>query len=567
MTASGVPWFVASTRVAQCSTPDAGIIGRRPATVKLLHPLPPRVARFLALAILAAWVVQMTVLVRSAFRDSTVLAADLARYGTGAQWKGVYYKGQKVGFMVGQTSPVDDGYELREEGELRMLLFGTTASTRLRTVVRVDRDFAVRSFSFSLDPGTGPIEIAGRLEGARLELDVKRASGTRHETRTLSEKPALSLNLPRQLAAAGLRPGLKRTVMAFDPATLRNAPMQVAIEAREVVWSAGRPVPAFRVRSEFEGVTSTSWVTDVGEVVKEESPMGLVVVRETRERATALAVPGDVRGDMLEAAAVVPSKQRRIDDRTRVDLLRVRLYGADLAGLDLQGAGQTLEGDVLEIRRPAADFPPGPADPGAQVFVRPETFIESDAPEILAAAQEAVRGVAGDRERGERLVRRVNAMLEKKPTVGLPSALEVLRTRVGDCNEHTALYVAMARALGIPARVAVGLVYVEGAFYYHAWPEIYLSEKADRGLWVAVDPTLGEFPADATHIRLARGGLDRQAAVMPLIGRLKLDMLDVQLQEGAVPILVGRATPDARPLALDLPRHDASGPNCWSRPR
>jgi transglutaminase-like putative cysteine protease len=50
-------------------------------------------------------------------------------------------------------------------------------------------------------------------------------------------------------------------------------------------------------------------------------------------------------------------------------------------------------------------------------------------------------------------------MLDKKPTVSLPSAREVLRTKVGDCNEHTALYVAMARAAGLPARIAVGLAY------------------------------------------------------------------------------------------------------------
>ncbi len=85
-------------------------------------------------------------------------------------------------------------------------------------------------------------------------------------------------------------------------------------------------------------------------------------------------------------------------------------------------------------------------------------------------------GVTGTRARAEKLTRYVNALLDKKPTVSLPSAREVLRTKVGDCNEHTALYVAMARALGIPARIAVGLVYIHGAFYYHAWPEVYLDE-------------------------------------------------------------------------------------------
>ena len=132
-------------------------------------------------------------------------------------------------------------------------------------------------------------------------------------------------------------------------------------------------------------------------------------------------------------------------------------------------------------------------------------------------------------------------MLDKKPTVSLPSAREVLRTRVGDCNEHTALYVAMARALGIPARIAVGLAFVrgvQGAFYYHAWPEVYI-EEGGRGLWLPVDPTFNQFPADATHVRLARGGLDKQTAIVPMIGRLRIEVLDIDLDPGATPILVG----------------------------
>ncbi len=80
----------------------------------------------------------------------------------------------------------------------------------------------------------------------------------------------------------------------------------------------------------------------------------------------------------------------------------------------------------------------------------------------------------------------------------------------------------MARAVGMPSRIAVGLAFVRGAFYYHAWPEIYIDEGAARGFWLPVDPTFNQFPADATHFRLARGGLDKQAAIIPLIGRIKI---------------------------------------------
>jgi transglutaminase-like putative cysteine protease len=134
----------------------------------------------------------------------------------------------------------------------------------------------------------------------------------------------------------------------------------------------------------------------------------------------------------------------------------------------------------------------------------------------------------------------------------------VLRTKVGDCNEHTALYVAMARALGIPARIAVGLVYIHGAFYYHAWPEVYLAEPDGRGLWLPVDPTLNQFPADATHLRLVRGGLDKQTAILPLIGRLKIDVLDVELAPNANPILVGKQAPDIGALAIAIPRRESA---------
>jgi transglutaminase-like putative cysteine protease len=145
--------------------------------------------------------------------------------------------------------------------------------------------------------------------------------------------------------------------------------------------------------------------------------------------------------------------------------------------------------------------------------------------------------------------------------VSLPSALEVLRTKVGDCNEHTVLYVALARSLGIPARINVGLVYVRGAFYYHAWPEVYLDEGRGRGLWLPVDPTFNQFPADATHLRLARGGLDRQTAILPLIGRVKMAVLQVDVKPGSTPILVGRADTDAQPLSIPIPRRQDCG--CW----
>jgi transglutaminase-like putative cysteine protease len=536
-------------------------------------PLPRSLTRPVSVLFVVAWVASMAVLVNRSYlqASATNLATDLARYGSNAQWRGVYYRGEKIGFTVSQTVPTGDGFELQEDGRLQMSLLGASTAAALHTAARVDSNFALRSFDFSLNPGTGAVVVRGRVEPiagagtrARLVIAITSAGRTRTETRELDAIPVLSQNFSRLLASGRLTAGSRQQWTIFDPATLRNQPVTVDIGNREIVRNAGeRPMPAFRVEMAYQGLHTTSWITDTGDVVREESPLGLITVRESVDRAQTLSVPGRVQTDLLQAAAVVPAMRQRIDEPRDVRRLRLELDGADLTNADLQGAGQTVRGSTIELTD-AQTLEAGPADVDADEYLKPEPLIESDAPEIRAEAEKAIAGAAGTRARAEKLTRYVNALLDKKPTVSLPSALEVLRTKVGDCNEHTALYVAMARSIGIPARIAVGLTYVRGisgAFYYHAWPEVYIDEGSGRGLWLPVDPTLNEFPADATHVRLARGGLDKQASILPLIGRIKMKVLDMTLDENATPILVGQPS-DLSPI-LRSPAQQANEDCCW----
>jgi transglutaminase-like putative cysteine protease len=153
------------------------------------------------------------------------------------------------------------------------------------------------------------------------------------------------------------------------------------------------------------------------------------------------------------------------------------------------------------------------------IYLDAEPLLETKSPEIVALARR-LRGPEPDpRVVAERINRWVYDSLAKEINVGVPSALGTLRARVGDCNEHTQLYVALARAAGIPARVAAGLAYLDGKFYYHAWPEVWLER------WVAVDPTFGQFPADASHLRFTVGGLGRQAELLRLMGALQIAVL------------------------------------------
>jgi len=92
-------------------------------------------------------------------------------------------------------------------------------------------------------------------------------------------------------------------------------------------------------------------------------------------------------------------------------------------------------------------------------------------------------------------------------SVARADAAQTLATREADCSEFSALFVAMARSLGLPARIVSGLAYSGDTFGGHAWVEVW------AGRWIELDPTWGTHYVDATHIRDTSTALVTSAAL------------------------------------------------------
>jgi len=207
-----------------------------------------------------------------------------------------------------------------------------------------------------------------------------------------------------------------------------------------------------------------------------------------------------------------------------MSVFRVRLQGGVAGALELGGGRQQLSGDTLVIRREgaaalAARYRLPARDTGLARWLAPAPLIQSDDPRVQAQARLILEREQDPARAARRIAAWVRAHVERRSTATVPSAVQVLEARVGDCNEHAVLFVALARAAGLPARTVAGLVPVDGRFYYHAWAEVYLGD------WVAVDPMLDEFPAGAAHMRFSINGLARQAELVRLVGRIKLEVL------------------------------------------
>src|ERR1044071_1515422 len=103
-------------------------------------------------------------------------------------------------------------------------------------------------------------------------------------------------------------------------------------------------------------------------------------------------------------------------------------------------------------------------------------------------------------------------------SVDRADAAQTLATREADCSEFSALFVAMARSLGLPARIVTGLAYSGNSFCGHAWVEVW------AGKWIELDPTWGTHFVDATHIRNESSTLVTSAS----LNLLELEVLEAR---------------------------------------
>ncbi len=476
--------------------------------------------------------------------------------GPGADFYAVSMGGGPIGYASSTVDTTADGITVADLLVLDIEALGKVQRTQLSTDIRLTRDLRLRSFEGMLEVPGAPFRVTGTVSGDTV-LTVSVEAGTPQPSVTrvpLTRPIVLSTLLPLQLAFGHqLAPGKTYAVTLFDPMSMeeRDVAVHVLAESTLIVpdsakWdtAGGRWVPArqdtlraWKIAEEFGGISTESWIDRQGRIVSTVSPIGfrmermafeLAVENWRRSTGGARLAAGSGGTDIINVTAIkadVPLKPENLS------LLRVRIGNVLLGGFDLTGGRQTLAGDTLTVTREAL-VGPGPGVPPARYpahlpiadtalagELASEPLVQANDPRIQAQARQIVGRERHAGAVAELLTHWVYGNLKKEITISVPSAVQVLEDRRGDCNEHTVLYVALARSLGLPARTAAGLVYLRGHFYYHAWPEVWL------GQWVAADPTFDQFPADASHLRFVIGGLARQVELLRLIGRVTLTVV------------------------------------------
>jgi hypothetical protein len=433
-------------------------------------------------------------------------------------WINIRQGGHKIGFGHEVVTPTDRGLDISQRIQMRLKTLGLIQEIRMQTEATLNPDYALQSFRFSLQSGS----FRTRIEGVAVEEGLRLTTTTGGETAETLLPIRHALYLPAGVTAAlGGRqatPGDEIPYPLFDPATMGRATLLARYLGPESITLGGQKRQARHWRLSFKGAHQSVWLSPEGELLKEEGILGISLERTSRDDALS---PGDaaVAGDLIQLAAIAPDHP--IDAPETRLRLRVALIGLPSDYPSLSGGRQYWDGQRLSIEREDALDAAAVSEGGPQAAdLAPAPLIESDHPKIRRLADDLATPEDSPRRRVGKIMAWLAAHIERRPVVSVPSALATLEQGRGDCNEHAVLFAALARAMGVPAQVETGIVYLEGRFYYHAWNRVYLDK------WVTVDAIFQQLPADVTHIRLARGAGAGQLDLLGVLGRLRIKILE-----------------------------------------
>jgi hypothetical protein len=254
---------------------------------------------------------------------------------------------------------------------------------------------------------------------------------------------------------------------------------------------------------------------------------GLLTLRMEKEVVAKKVDGGDV--DLMAASSIVID--RALGLARHVEKLTLELSGLDdfeLPQSHRQRVRKEKKGTFVDLRR---DHRTGKAVPLSKeeraAHVKATPKVQSDHEAIRGLAKKIVGKEEGPVKVAELLAKWVYKNVRKTYAENADNALAVLDSKAGDCTEHTLLFVALARAVNLPAREVGGLAYVHAGkpmFGWHAWAEVH-----DGSQWVSVDPTWDQVYVDGTHIKFSEGADD--LAWINVAGKLKIKVVKVETKK------------------------------------
>lgn len=437
-----------------------------------------------------------------------------------------YYYGIEIGGVLCGYSKVDaspiseDGRELvliKHEMLVMLSALGSEFNSEVKLTYHVDPETGWFTYHDS-DVKQGQIHLGSEIRVEDRVAHITDPISGDEESVELEPGVALENTLfyyhvKRDLADVGLTEKSYEIFEVRDQKVMRSTYTKIGEERIELGGVDYDAIVVSRVTRDT-GVKAKMWIdADSGLLLKSELPnnRGSYLADESVVKKIKLASLDDSIASRVNVAiADVPGiTYMKVKAELKPTGLRVTPECLNVPGQTFTGTVEenVVEG-IFEVEQPhyeGAGAPPFPPDySGSEEiaeYLEPDSFIESDDPVLVAKAEEITEGAVDSWEAACRLSEWVSDNISYAIPGG-GTARKTYDVRAGECGAHSMLVAAFCRAVGIPARVVWGCMYVPnfgGSFGQHGWNEIYMGDAG----WIQVDATASEPDfVDSGHIRV-----------------------------------------------------------------
>ena len=470
--------------------------------------------------ILATWAILFGQLLN---RDYFVKTLDIRetqaiQRGREETFMGIYFKQERIGYVKNRMVKKDDGSAvLYQDAVLHLNILETTYPVEMYLQAELTNGSLLENFRFSLSSPFYELNANGSVNDNEVHFTMNTGKDEVSDMIQLTEPPFISTNMRSYLLQNDLKEGEKFKIPYFDPVTMSGKESIIEYKGfkKKLFYKQGHIYMLHHFVETISGIRIHFYLDEKGKVIRETSPAGFVFMSEPEFRATNIIDKGTEVLRSLSVPAI-----GRLPNISELSSIRYRLDIPDDIEFDLDQDRQTYRDNILVVHKENMSPEQAKVCFGKDSELRSTPYIQSDSPFIFQQAKLIVKSDTNDLEKVMALAKWVYTNLDKKPVLSIPDALSTLRSKVGDCNEHAALFAALSRSLSIPTRVVAGVTYHEGMFYYHAWNEVCLN-----GEWISLDTTKNQLPADLTHIKFVQGETNEQIKIGALLGRLKIEVL------------------------------------------
>ncbi len=461
-------------------------------------------------------------------------------------WYNVAMDGSKIGYMHISLEKTE------YQGE-PMILSKTKIMTQVKgirakmknevTLVEyIDSNFTPRYFSSTTNQGESK-QVEGEVLNGVAHIKTI-LNGETTESRVVFPPDTVSEHMAIYsfLAGNNVKIGIKRNFHTFVFELFQPAKSEIRIMGEEILTYQSEEKHVYILQEKVDivgGINLRHWVSPDGTIYRSESKdrAGVSIMVTKTDKKTAL---GDVEEvDIILKSRILPTGKKLRPKASRL-IANVQVKKGKIDQTIMTNSRQKLENvsdmrGKLTINVPKVNAKNSPnlpiKHPELKPFLSATAYVQADHPTIRAKALEILDGETNSWRAAKKLYQWVYKSTRKKINNGFATSLTTLESLTGDCTELSVLLTALARSVGIPARICSGLAFSGNAFYYHFWPEVYV------GTWIPMEPTLGQMIADANHIQLAGSNLESDTlielteGVSNTLNQLKIDILESSSQK------------------------------------